>query len=261
MKTAHRPVKSLGQNFLNDERVQQRIVDACDLNGEDTVIEIGPGQGAITHRILPLVKKLIAVEKDRNLVSLLKETYSQKSLEVIEGDFLKWDMGVLEKDLVVLGNIPYYISTPIIEKIIKNRHHVKKAFMTVQLEFAERLAAKAGNKDYGSLSCFVQYYMDVKILFKISKGCFSPAPKVDSCFISLIPKLKPDVEANNEEKLFKVIQTSFMQRRKTLVNALKGMFDQEQLIAELKRLKINPLARPEEITLLNYIEICNSLVV
>ncbi len=259
MKNTHRPVKSLGQNFLKDQRIQQKIIDSCDLHSDDTVIEIGPGQGAITQRILPLVKKVIAVEKDRNLVSFLKETYPQESLEIIEGDFLKWDMNTLPNDLIVLGNIPYYISTPIIEKIIAQRHQIKKAFMTVQLEFAERVAAVAGNKDYGSLSCFVQYYMDVKILFKISKGSFHPVPKVDSCFISLIPKSKPNLKAHNEEKLFKMIQTAFMQRRKTISNALKGYYDHDTLMKELERLKISPKARPEEISLENYISLLNNL--
>lgn len=260
MKAPHRPVKSLGQNFL-DSRIQQKIVKSCDFKEEDVVVEIGPGHGAMTKELLSVVKRVIAVEKDRNLVSFLKEQYSADSLEIIDADFLKWDMDSLPDNLVVIGNIPYYISTPIIEKLILTRHKIKKAFLTVQLEFAHRLAAKAGNKDYGSLSCFVQYYFDVKILFKINKGSFNPVPKVDSSFVSLIPKPTPELKANNEERLFKMIQTAFMQRRKTIVNTLKGLVQPEQLIQELNRLKIDPQSRPEDITLLNYIELSNSLMI
>jgi 16S rRNA (adenine1518-N6/adenine1519-N6)-dimethyltransferase len=260
MKNSHRPIKSLGQNFL-DSRIQQRIVKSCELKEDDAVIEIGPGKGAMTKELLNVVKRVIAVEKDHSLVSFLKEQHSADSLEVIDADFLKWDMGSLPNDLVVVGNIPYYISTAIIEKLIHSRGKIQKAFLTVQLEFAQRLAAKAGNKDYGSLSCFVQYYFDVKIMFKINKGSFNPVPKVDSCFVSLIPKPSSELRAKNEERLFKMIQIAFMQRRKTLINTLKGIVSQEQLLKEMQRLKINSKARPEEISLLNYVELSNSLMI
>ncbi len=263
MKTRHRPIKSLGQNFLIDDRVQQKIVDSPHLQSGDTVIEIGPGRGAITRRILPLVGKLIAVEKDRQLAAFLKGYLRQSNLEIIQEDFLKWDMKPLPDHLIVLANIPYYISTPIIERILAHKDKIQRAYLTVQLEFGERLAAGAGSKDYGSLSCFVQYYADVKVLFKISKGCFYPRPKVDSCFVSLTMKPVPGHgggQANNESRLFTLIQKAFMQRRKTIVNALKTTVEQKRLTQELERLKINPQARPEDLTLLNYIELSNSLV-
>ena len=259
MSNPHRPNKSLGQNFLVDARVQQKIVDKCLLKADDTVLEIGPGKGAITARILPLVKKLIVVEKDRQLVALLKENLAEPQLEIVEGDFLKIDFDSLAKDLIVIGNIPYYISTPIIEKILENKNKIQRAFLTVQLEFGERLAAVPGNKDYGSLSCFVQYHADVKVLFKISPGSFHPQPKVRSCFVSLTMKPTPTLPAKDEAKLFALIQKAFMQRRKTIANALKGVGEQEKLLKEFERLKINPQSRPEELSLLNYIEIANNL--
>lgn len=261
MKNSRRPVKSLGQNFLIDSRVQQKIVQACQLQGQDVVVEIGPGQGAITSQMLPLVQKLIAVEKDRELVSVLQSQYPQEHLELVLADFLKWDMGKLADNLVIVGNIPYYISTPIIEKLIANRAKIKKVFLTVQLEFAQRLEAKDGGKDYGSLSCYLQYYFEPKILFKINPGSFHPQPKVQSCFMSLIPRSKPILAAKDEGKLFKFIQTAFMQRRKTIVNALKGAVPQEQLIEQLQRRQIPINVRPEQISLLNFIEIFNSLMI
>ncbi len=266
MKTNHRSIKSLGQNFLVDARVQQRIVDSCLLKSEDTVLEIGPGKGAITDRIIPLVKKLVTIEKDRKLAHLLKEKHQESHLEIIEGDFLRMDMDFLPDNLIVIGNIPYYISTPIIEKILAHRNKIERAYLTVQLEFGARLGALVGNKDYGSLSCFVQYYADVKVLFKISPGSFHPQPKVHSCFISLILKSKPGyvgaehsrpVQAKNEIQLFTLIQKAFQQRRKTIANALKGMIEQERLVKEFERLGIDPKSRPESLTLLNYIELSN----
>lgn len=257
MNTSHRPLKSLGQNFLVDERVQQKIVDSCQLKSDDVVVEIGPGKAAITRRILPLVKQLIVIEKDRQLAPLLKEEFKGSSLEVIEGDFLKWDMATLPKGAIVVGNIPYYISTPIIEQILAHRDKVARAYLTVQLEFGERLAANSGNKDYGSLSCFVQYYADVKVLFKISRGSFHPSPKVESCFVSLIMKPKPDVVANHEEQLFKMIQTAFTQRRKTIMNALGFIIEKEKLEKILIKFNIDPKSRPENLTLSNFIDIHN----
>ena len=260
MNSPHRPKKHLGQNFLTDSRIQQKIVQACDLKSEDIVVEIGPGQGILTRLIAPQVKKLVCVETDRELIEPLRLSL-KGTVEVIHADFLKWDMSHLPYGIKVIGNIPYYISTPIIEKLIENRVKVSVAFLTVQLEFGQRLTAKSGGKDYGSLSCFAQYYADIKMLFKIKNTCFKPAPKVDSCFLQLMMSCKQDNPANDEEFLFKLIQTAFQQRRKTIVNSLKGLVGKEKLEVSLKILGINPNARPENLTLLNYIDLCKSIVI
>lgn len=259
MTTRHYPQKSLGQNFLVDTRIQQRIVDVCDLRSSDVVVEIGPGKGALTRRMLPLVKKIIVIEKDRPLAAWLNKELPDPHLEIIQGDFLKWDMDFLPQGTIVVGNIPYYISTPIIEKLLAYKDKIKQAFLTVQLEFGQRLAAQAGNKVYGSLTCFVQYYMDVKILFKISRHCFNPKPKVDSCFVSLTMKPVPGVGAQNEPQLFHLIQTAFTQRRKMIVNALEDLISKEQLTVILEHLKISPKSRPEDLNLQNYIDITNCI--
>ena len=268
MSVRHHPIKSLGQHFLSDIRIQQKIAGSASFQDSDTVLEIGPGKGAITKRILPLVKKLIAIERDKNLVALLKEECQESHLEIIQGDFLKLDMDPFPAGLIVMGNIPYYISTPIIEKILTHKDKIQRAFLTVQWEFGQRLAAQAGNKDYGSLSCFIQYYADVKVLFKISSACFSPRPKVDSCFVTLAIKTIPGhrgeknalpVQAEDERKLFNMIQKAFTQRRKTIVNALQMTTHKADLLLLLERLHINPQARPEDLTLFNYIELSNAL--
>ena len=163
--------------------------------------------------------------------------------------------------LKVIGNIPYYISTPIIEKLIEDRGKISAAFLTVQLEFGQRLTAKPGCKDYGSLSCFAQYYAEIKMLFKIKNTCFKPAPKVDSCFLCLMMRPKQQGAVADEEYLFKLIQTAFQQRRKNIVNSLKGLVGKEKLEVLLKDLGINATARPENLTLSNYINLCDLLMV
>lgn len=265
---AYDPKKSLGQNFLIDTRVLQRIVESCDLGPDDVVIEIGPGQGVLTRLIAPKVKRLICVETDRDLIGPLHAEFgqpqavrSQGSVEIIHADFLKWEMDHLPDAVKVIGNIPYYISTPIIEKLIVDRARISAAFLTVQLEFGQRLTANPGGKDYGSLSCYAQYYADIKMLFKIKNNCFKPAPKVDSCFLRLAIRQKPDNVAHDEEFLFKLIQTAFQQRRKNIVNTLKGLFGRERIEVVLKDLNIDQKARPENLTLKNYTDLSNRLMV
>jgi 16S rRNA (adenine1518-N6/adenine1519-N6)-dimethyltransferase len=257
---SHFPKKNLGQNFLIDKHTQQKIIQACDLKIEDVVVEIGPGSGALTRLIAPKVKRLICVETDRDLIGPLRDCFGN-SVEVVHADFLKWDMSHLPLGVKVIGNIPYYISTPIIEKLIQDRTKFSAAFLTVQLEFGQRLTAKAGGKDYGSLSCFAQYYADIKMLFKIKNTCFKPAPKVDSCFLRLMMRPQLEGDLANEEFLFKLIQTAFQQRRKNIVNSLKGFVVKEKLEESLKDLNINFNARPENLTLSNYIALSKLLVV
>jgi len=257
--------KNLGQNFLADKHIQQKIIQACDLKSEDVVVEIGPGQGVLTRLIAPHVKRLICVETDRDLIGPLRMSFPNvligNPVEIIHADFLKWDMSHLPDGIKVIGNIPYYISTPIIEKLIEDRTKLSAAFLTVQLEFGGRLTAKAGGKDYGSLSCFVQYYADIKMLFKIKNTCFKPVPKVDSCFLRLMMRSQPEELASDEEFLFELIQKAFQQRRKTIVNSLKGLVGKEKLEESLERLGINPNARPENLTLSNYVGLCNTLMI
>jgi 16S rRNA (adenine1518-N6/adenine1519-N6)-dimethyltransferase len=256
----HLHKKHLGQNFLTDTRVRQRIIQACEFKPEDVVVEIGPGQGVLTRLIAPHVKRLVCVETDRDLIEPLRLGLPS-SAEIVHADFLKWDMGHLPSGIKVVGNIPYYISTPIIEKLIEHRSQISTSFLTVQLEFGQRLTAKPGGKEYGSLTCFAQYYAELRMLFKIKNTCFKPAPKVDSCFLSLSTRPHPQGAGNDEEFLFKLIQTAFQQRRKNIVNSLKGMVGKVKLEESLHALGIDPNARPENLTLSNYIELSKRLVI
>jgi 16S rRNA (adenine1518-N6/adenine1519-N6)-dimethyltransferase len=262
MKTLSAPKKYLGQHFLVDRNFQQKIIQACGLGPDDVVLEIGPGQGALTLLIAPCVKRLICVETDSDLIEPLLNHSREKGgypFEVIHADFLKWNMRSLPDGLKIIGNIPYNISTPIIEKLIEDREKIFAAYLTVQLEFGQRLIAAAGGKDYGSLSCFAQYYADIKMLFKIKNTCFKPSPKVDSCFLRM--HMRPPPKAAADEKfLFKLIQTAFQQRRKTITNALKGLAGKEALGKALTGLGLSANSRPEELTLSNYIELSHRLM-
>jgi 16S rRNA (adenine1518-N6/adenine1519-N6)-dimethyltransferase len=254
--SSHKPKKHLGQNFLTDRHIQQKIVEGCELKMDDRVVEIGPGQGAITRLIAPKVRRLICVETDRDLIGRLKEEFKNSNVEIAHADFLRWNVPI---DVKVVGNIPYYISTPIVEKLIEDRVRVKKAYLTVQLEFGQRMAAEAGSDDYGALSCFAQYYADVKVLFKIKSSCFNPKPKVDSCFVRMDFTREPLYRPKDEAMMFQFIRTVFTQRRKNILNAASQLVEKDKLTAILEELNISPDIRPEQLNLDNFVAISNQL--
>lgn len=245
--SAHRAVRSLGQNFLTDKHSVERIINACHLSKGENILEIGPGQGALTHYLAQSECKIFAVEKDRRLAQQLESEFVGNDIKIISGDILKFDFDQLPHPIKVIGNIPYNISTPIIEKIIANKHRISEAFLTVQLEFGQRMTAKPHSKAYGSLTLFVQYHFDAKILFKIKAGSFSPKPKVDSCFVSLKPVERKS--AVSEKRLFTLIQTSFQQRRKTIINSMKNLIPPDKLSSLLDKLKLSHNLRAENLDL------------
>lgn len=256
-----RPKKSLGQNFLIDRSVIGRIIEACSFSKEDAVLEIGPGTAALTREIAPRVGSLTVVETDRSLVERLEKEFND-GVTIIHEDFLKSDLSKIApkgKKLKVIGNLPYYISTPIISKIIENRERVSEFYLTIQLELAERMAAPPGNKEYGSFSCFVQYYTQAQILLKIKSTAFKPAPKVDSCFLKLTMRSTPAVECADEEFLFKVIRAGFQQRRKTLANALSSLLSKDRLADIFASLGFEPNVRAEQLSLAQYARLSDSI--
>ena len=187
-----KPKKSLGQNFLIDKNIQNKIVRACNLSNDDIVLEIGSGKGDLTVSLAQRAKKVYALEIDQRLHPLLEMgLMKHDNCQVIKADILKFDISKflrenkIKQKIKVIGNIPYYISSPIIEHLIKHRQGICAAFLTVQKEFGHRARSVAGSKEYSSFSCFVQYHCDCKILFEIKRNSFKPAPNVDSCFLSL----------------------------------------------------------------------------
>jgi len=218
--------KKLGQNFLIDQNIQRKIISSLGLSGSDIVLEIGSGRGALTKLLCEKVFAVYAVEIDEELCASLKEEFKfTRNLKIIHSDFLKLDLLPILKEgkIKAVGNIPYYISSPIIERLLQFNKKISAIFLTVQKEFALRITAQPGSKAYGALSCFVQYYTQPKILFLISRNCFTPTPKVDSAFISLTPRLQKMLPSKEEDLFFKIVRSAFSKRRKTLRNSLKNI--------------------------------------
>ncbi|MBN1869643.1 MAG: ribosomal RNA small subunit methyltransferase A [Candidatus Omnitrophica bacterium] len=253
------PKRSLGQNFLINPNVVRRIIASCDLNKAETVLEIGPGKGALTRYLSQGAFKVIAIEKDDQLAMQLKQAFKNTNVEIIHADVLKYPFDKLPNNIKVVGNLPYNIATPIIEKTLNHRRKFHAFYMTVQLEYGQRIAAQPNSKRYGSLSCFVQYHADAKILFKIKNSAFHPAPKVQSCFLKLEFLKIPRHAAKEEDLLFKIIRACFGQRRKTVENALSTLMDKERAKALLLESGINPKLRAENICLEKYVQLSDKI--
>ncbi len=261
---SHKPKKRLGQNFLIDKNIQRKIIRACDLSGEDIVLEIGAGTGNLTSQLALASKKVYALEIDTRLLPALDENLKGlANYQVVKADILKFDINKFLKEnkikqkIKVIGNIPYYISSPIIEHLILYRDKIGEIFLTVQKEFSRRVAAIPGSKDYGSFSCFAQYYLKPEIIFEIKKNSFYPAPKVDSCFLALKIREKPAVKVHDEAMFFKLIRAAFNQRRKTLRNSLEGIMAQEALEEFFNAHGINRNVRPEDLSLEQFASLSN----
>ena len=262
-----KPKKSLGQNFLTDRNIQRKIISASSLKEDEVVLEIGSGKGDLTRLIIPRVNRVFALEIDQRLLPFLRglEDSDPGRCRVIGGDILKFDLDALLREnnvagkIKVIGNIPYYISSPIIERLIGFRKRISTVYLTVQKEFARRAAAFSGSKEYGSFSCFLRYYAVCRILFEIKRGSFSPVPNVDSSFISLAFRDEPPVKVDDEESFFKLVRTAFNQRRKTLRNSLEGAVDRERLEDFFGRTGIDKNVRPEMLSLEEFAEMYNYL--
>lgn len=266
-KFKFRPHKALGQNFLTDDNIKNKILQNALLKDKDTVLEIGPGLGQLTFDVAKAVKQLIAVEYDKKLFSILDEwTKDTKNIRLFHADYLKFP---LEKYLPrnskikVISNLPYYLSTPIILKLLDEKKYIESAVLTLQKEVAERLTATPSSKEYGSLSLFTAYHAEVKRLFNISKNSFYPVPQVDSAVILLTVRSSPHVKVNNETILFDLIRKGFLSRRKTLVNSLMAQgnlsISKQELLKILKKLGFDPNIRAEELSLEQFAMLANAV--
>ena len=246
--------KAMGQNFLVSKSKRDRIIELCDIKGHETVLEIGPGLGALTESIQPLCKKLIAVEKDRGFSVLLKDFFKGKdNTEIINSDILKYPIPCLKNRIKIIGNLPYYITSPVIFHLIAQKALIDSIFITVQKEVAERITAKPGSKNYGILSLGVSYHCQADILCRIGKTDFFPQSTVDSSFVRLSIREKPLVDVKDENYLFSVIKAGFNQRRKTLFNALHNAktlnLDKNVLAGAFNQLNLDLRVRAEQLGL------------
>jgi 16S rRNA (adenine1518-N6/adenine1519-N6)-dimethyltransferase len=247
----HRPRKRFGQNFLHDPNVIDKIVHAIDPKPGEALVEIGPGQGALTYRLLQAAGALTAIELDRDLIAPLRDNAAAHgALELIEGDCLKVDFAALAqargRPLRVVGNLPYYISTPIVFHLLESIEHIGDLHFMLQLEVVERMAAEPGSKTYGRLSVMVQDQCEVALKFRVPPGAFFPAPKVTSAIVALKPRL--DRSSENRERFEAVVRHAFGQRRKTLSNALKPLMS----AVEIDRAGVDPQARAETLSVAQF---------
>lgn len=262
--------KSLGQNFLIDDEVVARIIESANISNEDLVIEIGPGLGTLTGELLKVAKKVIAIELDTRMIEILQDRFSlYDNIEIINKDVLKIDLNeIIQKEKQQIGiknakivaNLPYYITTPIIMKLLEEKGGFESITVMIQKEVADRLCAVPGEKLSGAITYSVYYYAEAKEVLKVPHTAFIPAPEVASEVINLRIRKEPPVKIENEERLFKIIKYAFMQRRKTLINALSqcDLFNSKEEIKNiLDKLNINEKVRGEELTLQDFADIVN----
>ncbi|MGZ8376532.1 MAG: 16S rRNA (adenine(1518)-N(6)/adenine(1519)-N(6))-dimethyltransferase RsmA [Gemmatirosa sp.] len=243
-----RPRKRFGQHFLRDRGVLARIVDALGLTGEQTVVEIGPGRGALTDLLVPRARRLLAIEVDRDLAAHLRERYAdQPHVQIVEADVLTVDLGALAGgEYVLAGNVPYYITTPILFHALRHPRPSRAVYL-VQREVAERLAAPPGGKEYGALSVNVQSVARVELLARVPPGAFQPPPQVDSAVIRVTPRPDPVVTPEEEARFRSIVQEAFGLRRKQLRRVVRTIarLDAEGADAVLAAAGLDPEARPE----------------
>ena len=245
--------KKLGQNFLIDENIVRRIVEAAELSPADKVLEVGPGIGTLTQGLAEAGAEVTAVELDKKLPAVLKETLkAYDNVRIVPGDILKVNIPEIMGDapFKVAANLPYYITTPILMTLLERRLPITHMVTMVQKEVAERMTAKPGSRIYGALSVAVQYYTEPEIVLDVPPRSFIPAPEVMSVVVSCRVRKEPAVAVQDEKLFFRVVKAAFGQRRKTLMNALKGGgFSKEAVRDALEQSGIDPTRRGETLTL------------
>ena len=247
--------KKWGQNFLVDNNLLEKIINNVKIDSNENVLEIGPGQGALSEKLVGICNELHMVEIDRDLIAILKQHNKLSQAEIINQDILKVDLPTLDiQNPVVIGNIPYNITSPIVFWLIKHLASWNRAYLMVQKELAQRLTAKIGTKDYSRLTVMTSLYFDIKICFLISPNVFLPKPKVQSAFIEIIKKENSSHHDINLKSFDQVVRMAFNQRRKMLRNSLSS------LNIDIKNCAIDFTERPEQLSVEDFIEISNNII-
>lgn len=254
--------RSLGQNFLHDANQLRRIVAAAALNTADHVLEIGPGLGPLTELLLPRVKRVLAIERDRRLVEFLQERWGQApGFTLIHGDaleFLRREAGDWTGWKLV-ANLPYSVASPILVELAQGVHRPERMVVTLQLEVARRLKAQARDPDYGVLSLLVQLHYEPSDWFRIPASCFFPTPRVDSACVSLIRRAGPLLDPSEAEMFVRIVKAGFAQRRKMMRKLLRAEWDEDRLRQLFERLGLAPDARAEIVPLATFVELARHL--
>lgn len=262
------PKKRLGQNFLIDRNVLDRILEASGIGCESRVLEIGPGLGVVTRELAARAEKVVCVEVDRDFDPILHEVLSdQPNVEIVIADFLKLDLPEFignrgEGEWTVIANLPYYITTPILTKLIDHKQHFGAIMLMVQREVAARLRASAGSDEYGSITVFTQYHCTIESVMKVSRNVFYPIPDVDSELVKLTIRENPAVDVKNEALFFAIVKAAFGKRRKTLLNALSSSedlrWDRARVEKVLSSAGIDSGRRGETLNLAEFAAIANA---
>lgn len=264
--------KSLGQNFLINEEVVREIVDSSNISKQDLVIEIGPGLGTLTKNLVEKAKKVICIELDSKMIKILEDRFKlYDNVEIINEDILKIDLHDIIKNekknnnidkVKIVANLPYYITTPIIMKLLEERLDLESITVMIQKEVADRLVATPGEKDTGAITYTVYYYAEGKKVKEVPSNSFIPEPEVNSEVIKLIIRDNPPVEVKDKDNMFKIIKNAFMQRRKTLLNSLNNsniFKNKEEGIEILNTLHLDENVRAEKLTLQDFANISNKI--
>lgn len=265
--------KSLGQNFLIDDKVVEKIIDGSNVNENDLVIEIGPGLGTLTKFLLEKAKKVICVELDKKMIKILEDRFKlYDNFELLHSDILKVDLNSIIKkekensdikEVKIVANLPYYITTPIIMKLLEDKLDLDSITVMIQKEVADRLIATPGDKDTGAITYSVYYYATSEAILEVPNDSFIPEPEVTSEVIKLKIRKTPPVEVKSKKVMFKIIKSAFMQRRKTLLNALtntKVFLNKEEGLKILNELNLPEDVRAEKLTLQDFANITNKFL-
>jgi len=255
----HRARKRFGQHFLHDKNIIDKILRAIDPQQDDNLLEIGPGQGALTLPLLNYCAQLTAVELDRDLIPILQHGATHVGqLNLINADILKFKLDSLARpeDLRIVGNLPYNISTPLMFHLMDSISQIKDMHFMVQKEVGKRIVAEVGSRNYGRLSVMIQYFCHCQYLFDVAPGCFTPPPKVDSAIIRLTPHTKPIARVNNFSVFSEIVRLAFSQRRKTISNSLKSILQP----GDLDACRVERSLRAENLTLQDFICLADSVL-
>jgi len=252
---------AFGQHFLIDKNIVRKIVRLAQLQPGETVLEIGPGRGILTEALLEASGLVVAIELDAALCAHLRETIGARpNFQLIEGDALAFDYAQVPSPFLVVANLPYYVSTPLLFRLLEQRRRIDRRVLMLQGEVAARLAAAPGGKEYGALSIAVQLWCDVRVSFKVPASCFRPKPKVGSAVVAFTPLAQPRVAVRDEKMFFKVVRGGFAHRRKALLNSLRDEgFEAAPTAAALEKAGIDPRRRAETLSLAEFASLADML--